>query len=136
MGFFRSLSNGFSKAFHWLTMDKEKSQAAKGRDYVEPDEVEDGQDELRKKYDPWEEVDSFRMNFFLGGWASRKLKKLDSGELTRGREEFKRKRAEAEGREYKSALERDLEAVAKKREEKERRKEEKRRQKGARKQKS
>lgn len=138
MGLFRSIGNGFSKAYHWLIQDEEKLNSDESRDnaWLMDDDDEEGnrKKESRDDYEVWEEVDNFRMNFFIGGWATKKLKRVGDGKLIKEREEMAKKRAEAEGREYKSALQRDLEAAAKRREEKERLKEEKRRQKEARKQ--
>lgn len=125
----------FKKAFDWLTKYEDKSRVDSPVVHLESDEEDEESESKRKgmedNYDAWEEIDNFRANFFIGGWAHRKFKAMGDGSLRKAREERERKIAEEEGREYKSALERDLEAVARKREEKQRRKEEKRRQKEA-----
>ena len=138
MGLFRSIGNGFSKAYHWLMQDEEKLSSDESRDNAwliddDDDEESSKKKDLMDNYEVWEEVDNFRMNFFFGGWATKKWKRISDGKLVKEREEMAKKRAEADGREYKSPLQVELEAAARKREEKERRKEEKRRQKEARK---
>ncbi len=136
MGFFSSIYNGIGKAWNWVFQDEEKLRAAQRGGQVVP--KAEKQDEkqasfMMEEIDAWEEIDNFRSYFFLGGWATRKLKSNKGGGLRQELEDLERKRAIAEGIEYKSPLERALEAAEKKREEKQRRKEEKRRQKEARK---
>ena len=109
---------------------------AKRRGYVAPDAKEGDDDEGERKqyaedYDAWDEIDNFRTNFYIGGWARRKMKAIGENKIGKEREEVERKRAEEEGREYKSRLQLELEAATEKREEKERLKEEKRLQKKA-----
>jgi hypothetical protein len=90
-------------------------------------------DELEERvaghYSAWDEIDDMRTNFFLGGWATRRLREINESRKQRDREELeKKKRAEQEGREYKSPLQLELEDAARKREEKEKLEEEKHRQ--------
>ena len=80
-------------------------------------------------YDAWDEIDDARRNFFLGGWANRRIRELNAIREQRKCEDLmKRQQAEQEGREYKSPLELEIEDAEKKREEKERLKEARRRQ--------
>lgn len=113
------------------------------RDEENPPGVEPGfgtGDEAEEKrpaeYAVWDELDNYHTDFFLGTWASRKIRGTDEDESRPDREALARERAAAEGREYKSKLQLELEAVARKREEKEMRKAEKRRLKEERKRKA
>jgi hypothetical protein len=102
-----------------------------GRDDTDNDsEIEEP---VAGHYSAWDEVDDVRKNFFLGGWATRRIREFNAIRKHRDQEELKKKQeAEQEGREYKSPLQWELENAARKREEKDRLKEERRRQKEAR----
>jgi hypothetical protein len=92
----------------------------------------DNENEIKKPvaedYNSWDEIDNLLLNFFLGGWVTQRLREINTGKKQQDREELAKKRkAEQEGREYKSPLQLELEDVARKREEKKKLKEERRR---------
>jgi hypothetical protein len=130
MGFFSTIGNGIKKAHNWIFQDEEKLRKVKSGNYaaVETVEEEDTKEqEFVKSYDAWEEIDNIRMNFFLGGWATKKFKGGIIGEdkVRRELEELEKKRAEEEGRPYRNSLKQDLEEVDRERREKNRHQEEK-----------
>ena len=139
MGFFKKIFSPAARANRWLTQDEERLRQAKSAklrpSQGEPDEDADydGPKRAAEDYSAWEEIDNMRINFFIGGWATKKLRSLSEGKLIKERQAAERKKAAAEGKGYKTKLELDLEAVARKREDKERLKAEKRRQKEERK---
>lgn len=123
MGFFRKLGGAIRQAFRGDTTRREQVR-----------HTDDGTPKRSEPdYSHWEELDDLRLNFFLGGWVTRKIRQAGRDSNRKEAESRAREQAAAEGREYKSPLQLELEAVARKREEKERRKEEKRREKEARK---
>ena len=88
---------------------------------------------VAEDYSSWDEIDNIRYSLFLGGWITRRLRETNTHGKRQDRKECeKKKNAEPEGREYKSPLQLELEAVAREREEKERLKEAKRKRKEAR----
>ena len=88
------------------------------------DNDDEFEEPLAGHYNAWDEVDDVRSNFFLGGWATRRIREFNASRKQRDCEELeKRQQAEQEGREYRSPLQLELEDVARKREEKERLKE-------------
>lgn len=89
---------------------------------------DESEESLEETYSVWNEIDDVRSNLFIGGWATRRIREINTSRKRRYRDEIEKKRqAEQEGREYKSPLQMELEEAARKREEKERLKEEKRR---------
>lgn len=144
MGFFKAISDGLKKARDWVFPDEAKLRKVKSENYkdVPAEEYEEEEKETVSRYDPWEEIDNFKMNFFLGSWASKKFKRGIIGEekVKKELEELEKKRAEKEGRLYqshpeqepektrsrRSSLEEELEKIEQERREKERRQEEKR----------
>lgn len=124
------------RAYRWLYQDEKRVRQSQTRGLAsegEPDANTENEEMKRKfgDYNVWEEIDDMRVNFFFGRWVVRRFKGIG-----RGREALAKEKAESEGREYKSQLQLDLEAVAEKREAKERLKAEKRRQKEERKRKA
>ena len=134
--------NGIGKAVRGLFGGKEGQNRRKsgrtvsvaremGRDNADNDN--EFEEPVAGHYSAWNEIDDVRGNFFLGGWATRRIREFNAMRKQRDREELgKKQQAEQEGREYKSPLQRELEDAARKWEEKERLKEERRRQKEAR----
>jgi hypothetical protein len=144
MGFFKAIGDGLKKARDWVFPDEVKLRKVNSENYKDApaEEYEEEKKETAARYDPWEEIDNFKMNFFLGGWATRKFKGGVIGEdkVKKELEELEKKRAEKEGRPYqthpeqepektrshRSSLEEELEKIEQERREKERRREEKR----------
>jgi hypothetical protein len=150
MGFFKAIGNGLNKARDWLFPDEQKIRKVKSDNYTEVPAEEEGEEknETTERYDAWEEIDNFRMNFFFGSWATKKFKGGIIGEdkVKKELEELEKKRAEKEKQPYqnsleqepeksrvekeerssRSSLERELERTEQKRQEKKRRQEEKR----------
>jgi uncharacterized protein YciI len=141
MGLLRKIFSAPGRIYRWLYQDENRLRRSQaGR--LKPSDGEpdadvnyDEQKRMAEDYNAWEEIDNYRANFFFGSWATKKFKAIGSGQFQRDREARARERAATEGREYKSRLQQDLEAAAKKRDEKERLKAEKRRQKEERKRK-
>ena len=149
MGFLKAIGNGLNRAHDWLFPDEEKLRKVKSDNYKDlpVEEDDDDQIEAPERFDAWEEIDNFKMNFFLGSWATRKFKSRIIGEdkVKKELEELERKRAAREGRlsgdstgpesekrpagkqerSPRDSLERELEKVEQERREKQRRKEEK-----------
>ena len=145
MGIFKNIGNGLSKARDWVFADEEKLRKVQSENYRDVPAEEDDEEQKKpdERYDAWEEIDNFKMNFFLGSWATRKFKGGVIGEdkVKKELEELERKRAAKEGRPFESyleekpadqekqprrgSLEEELEKVDEKRQEKKRRKEEK-----------
>jgi hypothetical protein len=143
MGFFKAIGNGLHKARDWVYPDEAKLRKVKSEKYQE---MPVGKDTDKKKetsesFDAWEEIDNFKMNFFLGSWATKKFKGGIIGEdkVKKELEELEKKRAQKEGRPYENyleekpagqekrsrrdSLEEELEKVDQKRREKQRRRE-------------
>lgn len=133
MGLLGKIFGAPGRAYRWLYQDEgrlRRSQAGRIRaSNGEPDAdvIYDEQKRMAEDYSAWDEIDNWRANFFFGAWATKKFKAISSGQLQRGRQAVEREKAAAEGKEYKTSLQLELEAATKKREEKERRKAEKRR---------
>jgi hypothetical protein len=83
-----------------------------------------------KDYDPWDELRNVRTNFWIGGWAAKRLHwRPNTDKLREELEEVARKREEKEQQQWEQAktdpeLKRKLEEIARKREEKERKRRE------------
>jgi hypothetical protein len=131
MGFFKNMFTAPGRAYRWLYHDERRSR--KKQDSVKPSEGEpdakaDSEEQRQfNDYSAWEEIDDMRYNFLIGSWALRRIRGIGKDEFRRDREALAKEKAEAEGRPYKSKLERELEAAARKREEKESLKAEKQR---------
>ena len=133
--------NGIGKAVRGLFGGEERQDRGKsGRTVPAAGEMGRGnadndseiEEPVAGHYSAWDEVDDVRKNFFLGGWATRRIREFNAIRKHRDQEEIKKKQeAEQEGREYKSPLQQELEDAARKREEKARLKEERRRRKEA-----
>ena len=86
-------------------------------------------------YDPWEELRNIRSNFWVGGWAARRLRwrpntdklREDLEEMEKEREEKQRQKIEKAEARGDTALKAKLEETARKREEKVRKRLEKER---------
>ncbi len=79
--------------------DDPELRAARARHNIDMGDDEEKekqrQEEARKPYDPWEEVDNLRRNFFMGSWASRQLNwRPRHDKLREELEEIERKREE------------------------------------------
>ena len=138
MGFFKTVFTAPGRACRWLYRDEKRLRRAQGGGLAstgEPDADVDYEEQKREanSFSAWEEIDSFRTNFFFGRWATSRFKGRGDNQFRKDREALERKEAAAEGREYKTPLQRELESAMKKREEKERLKAEKRLQKEERK---
>jgi hypothetical protein len=79
-----------------------------------PEEQKKMEKEDSEPYDPWEEVRNARMNFFLGGWASRKFRIVGEDKVKAELSALEKKRSAAPKR----GIEAELEALEKKEEEK------------------
>lgn len=123
MGFLNKLFSAPGRAYRWLTQD----EAGLRRD--KSDAAADYQDMQREAnpYSAWEELDDMRGNLLFGSWALRRFRSMGKGGFGREKEALAREKAAAEGREYKSKLQLELEAAARKREEAEMRRAEKKR---------
>lgn len=132
MGFLGKLLDAPVRAYRWLYQDEKRLGQAQVRGRAsegEPDADADYSEQQKwiSDFSAWEEIDNMRFNFFFGTWATKKIKGVGKDRPSNPWEAREKEKAEAEGREYKSRLQLDLEAAAKKREEKERIKAEKRR---------
>ena len=141
MGLLEKIFTTPGRVYRWLYQDERRRRKAQGGGLAsdgEPDADVDYEEQKRRanNFSAWEEIDDMRYNFLIGSWALRKIKRVGKDEFRRDREALKKEMAEAKGEEYKSSLQRELEAAMKKREEKERLKAEKRRQKEERKRKA
>ncbi len=141
MGFFRTIFAVPGRAYRRLYQDQKRLRQAQAGGLAsdgEPDADVDYEEQKRMaiNFSAWEEIDNFRANYFFGSWATRRFKAISRDGFHKDREALGREMAEAEGREYKSPLQLELEAAMKKREEKERLKAEKRCQKEERKRKA
>ena len=138
MGLLKKIFTAPGRAYRWLYQVERRRQARIDRPKAsdgEPDADADDEEQMRRvnDYSAWEEIDDMRYNFLIGSWAVRRIRSIGKDEFRRDREALKKEIAESKGEEYKSSLQRELEAAIKKREEKERLKAEKRRQKEERK---
>ena len=139
MGFWQTL---FGKGKQPVSDEVKQARARLGIEIDEEEEKEELQRELDKKrksgweldaekYDPWEELRNVRTNFWIGGWAAKRLHWRPANDKLREElEELDRKREEKERAQWKQAetdpaLKRKLEELARKREEKERKRLEK-----------
>jgi hypothetical protein len=114
---------------HGIQIDEDQEKEELRR---EPDKQRKTDWELdRKDYDPWEELRHVRSNFWIGGWAAKRLHwRPATDKLREELEEVARKREEKEQEQWRQAetdpaLKQKLEEVARKREEKERKRLEK-----------
>jgi hypothetical protein len=97
-------------------------------------ERKSGWEVARDEYDPWEDLKNIRANFWIGGWAAKRLRwRPNHDKLREELEEVARKREEKEQQKLEKAetrgdagLRARLEEVERKRDEKERQKREKR----------
>jgi hypothetical protein len=98
---------GIGSFFKKLFMGEEDNdpelKVARARHNIDVGESREEKERRRreeaKKYDPWEEVDNMRRNFFIGSWAARKFRvvgedklKADLAKIEREREEKRRKK--------------------------------------------
>jgi hypothetical protein len=79
-----------------------------------PEEQKKMEKEESEPYDPWEEVRNARMNFFVGGWATRKFRIVGEDKVKAELSSLEKKRSGAP----KNSIEAELEALDKKEEEK------------------
>jgi|PlaIllAssembly_1097288.scaffolds.fasta_scaffold706810_2 hypothetical protein len=77
-----------------------------------PEEQKKMEQEEKEPYDPWEEVSNARMNFFLGGWATRKFRIVGEDKVKAQLSALEKKRGGAPKR----SIEAELEALEKKEE--------------------
>jgi hypothetical protein len=141
MGFFKTIFTAPGRAYRWLYQDEKRLRRKQGGGLAsdgEPDADVDYEEQKRmaNNFSAWEEIDDMRYNFLIGSWALRRIRGIGTDEFHRDREALAKELAEEKGEEYKSSLQRELEAAMKKREEKERLKAEKQRQKEERKRKA
>jgi hypothetical protein len=90
----------FKKVFTGETEDPELEVARAWHNIV-VDEKQRGErerDDDKEPYDPWSEVDNLRRNFFLGSWASRKFRIIGEDKVKAELEALRRKREEKEGK--------------------------------------
>lgn len=79
--------------------DDPELRAARSRHNIDVGEEKgqrkgDREEEARKPYDPWEDIDNMRRNFFMGSWASRKFRVIGEDKLKADLEALERKREE------------------------------------------
>ena len=70
----RNIFRGIVAAVKWVNADNARLREAKARGVGTPVETETADDAQPRKaqlIDPWEEIDSIRQNFWLGGWYGR-----------------------------------------------------------------
>ena len=119
-----------------ITIDKEEEKEERKRELA--GERKTGWEFDSDEYDPWDELKNVRMNFWIGGWAAKRLQEhsgidyvlCNTDKLREELEEVQRKREEKEAKQWEKAasdesLRRKLEEAARKREEKERKAREK-----------
>jgi hypothetical protein len=96
MGFF----SFFKKVFAGdIDEDDPVLNAARARHNIDMGETKEEKERRRReeaqKYDPWEEIDNMRRNFFMGSWASRQVRwRPRHDKLREELEEIERKREE------------------------------------------
>ena len=109
---FGRITGGIRSAMRWLNSDDDpelrraREQGKLGGEAIGEKEAKPSRDrdyerllERERKpepYDVWEEVRNIRTSFFLGSWASRKIKSVHVGEdkLKKELEELEKKREE------------------------------------------
>ena len=90
--FFRAIGAGIM----WLFKDDEKEFRARPD---LPDKAVEDKEKKKKdahEYDTWEQIDNYRMNFWLGSWATRKIRPVGEDKVRKELEELARKREEEE----------------------------------------
>jgi hypothetical protein len=89
----------FKKVFTGETEDPEL-EAARARHNIVVEKMQDKRekDEDKEPYDPWSEVDNLRRNFFIGSWASRKFRIIGEDKVKAELEALRKKREEKEAR--------------------------------------
>jgi colicin import membrane protein len=112
-----------------ITIDEEEEKEERKRELAKDRKT--GWEFESEDYDPWDELKNVRMNFWIGGWAAKRLHwRPNNDKLREELEEVARKREEKEAKQWEKAasdenLRRKLEEAARKREEKERKAREK-----------
>ena len=100
--FFRAIGAGIM----WIFKDDEEQFRARQGLPDKADKDDDAKEEKKRdipEYDTWEQIDNFRLNFWLGSWATHKIRtvgeekvKAQLAALEKKREE-ERRRKEEEG---------------------------------------
>ncbi len=98
MGFFSFIK----KVFAGESVDEEALDAARARHGIKLTDKEKASakkptteaERFAENYDVWEEIDRFRMTFFIGGWAAKKLHPIGEDKVKRDLEKLEKKRQE------------------------------------------
>ena len=99
MGFLSFLKNIFAGE----EKDEAELDAARARHGITVDKKEMGKtrteaERFAEEYDVWEELKYMRMNFFLGGWATKKFRIIGGEQGRKDLEKLDKKRKEEEER--------------------------------------
>jgi hypothetical protein len=87
------------KVFTGEAEDPELEAARARHNIVVGDKEKEKQEQREKEfkeYDPWTEVDNLRRNFFIGSWASRKFRIIGEDKVKAELEALRKKREEKE----------------------------------------
>ena len=119
MAFFKTVINSLGRALDWISGEDERLKAARTRgqqqgdievgrkeETLDEEKRQSAEDRYVSEYDVWEEIDSYRMNFWFGSKVGRMMsrarkrgdeleKELD--ELDRKRQEKEQKKGEGKG---------------------------------------
>jgi hypothetical protein len=76
-----------ARARHGITVDKK-----------EMDKVRTEAERFAENYDVWEDLDNYRMNFFVGNWVAKKFRPIGEAKVRKELAELEKKRQEEEER--------------------------------------
>jgi len=89
------------KIFGGEDKDEVELDAARARhgivvDKKEIDRTKTQSEHFGEEYDPWEELKNYRMNFFFGGWMTKKFRPINDDKVRKQLDELDKKRQEEE----------------------------------------
>jgi hypothetical protein len=102
------------KVFGGEDEDEAELDAARARhgiivDKKEMDKARTEEERFGEDYDVWEDLKNFRINFFMGSWASKKFRPVGEDKVRKQLEELEKKRAAEEAAEREQEEEKEEE---------------------------
>jgi hypothetical protein len=96
-----SFWSALKKIFSLSGQDDAELERLRAKHGINPDRKDTGGREIKNEpgmdeYDPWEEIRNIRMNFFLGNWVTRKFRPIGEEKLKKQLEALAKKREEEE----------------------------------------